>query len=93
MLKNYKRALRRHQKKVKLVKRVKKWINQKIVYYGWPDDYRTKQQEREAAMRGECYTFLRTTGRPCNCNGCTYLKYEREARHKWMKKLRKEYDL
>ncbi len=41
--------------------------------------------EMKKALEGSGYTFLRTTGNPCNCYGCTYKKYKRESKHKIMK--------
>jgi len=57
-------------KHVKFMKRVNTWFS----------TYSTKYREeyKKEALAGTAYTFLRTTGRPCNCAGCTYYKYKRE---------------
>lgn len=89
-MKNMKRALRRHQKHAKFLKRLKKWINPGATLYlpgktAGDFVYKTRIQTIEEALEGKCYTFLRTTGRPCNCEMCTYLKYERQPKHKALK--------
>lgn len=84
-MKNYSRAYNRYMKHVKFIKRVNNWMNK-----SWnSSDY--YYQERKKALSGEGYTFLRTTGRPCNCYGCSgYYKYKREPKHKVMRDAFKE---
>jgi len=81
-MKNYRRAYRRHKKHVKFIKRLKDWIKQGYCLYIKDSKIiaTTGQEIREQAIKGECYTFLRTTGRPCNCASCTYYKYKREQK-------------
>lgn len=68
-MKDYKRAYRRHMKWVKFIRRAKNWFKNST-----DDTYNLKQ-----AIEGKCATWLRTTGRPCNCYMCsTYEKYKRE---------------
>ncbi len=71
-MKDLKRALRRHQWNVKFKKRIKNWFCSR-----WPNDH----EEREIAIKGEGYLFLRTTGNPCNCYDCSVSnKYVREQK-------------
>lgn len=72
-MKNYSRAYNRQQKELKFKKRVKKWFASH-----WKND----AEEIERALTGSGYTFLRTTGRPCNCDSCTYEKYKRIPKNK-----------
>lgn len=74
MQKNYSRAYNRHKQHVKFVRRVKNWFS------SWSGKY--KKQYVDEALSGKNFTFLRTTGRPCNCEGCTYRKYKRTPKHK-----------
>lgn len=68
-------------KKLKFEKRFKDWfIGAK------PSDDDVKKLVRE----GKCCTFLRTTGRPCNCSMCTYEKYERKQKQYIEKDVWKE---
>lgn len=83
-MKNYSRAYNRYKKHVKFIKRVNNWMNK-----NWnSSDY--YHQEKKKALSGEGYTFLRTTGRPCNCEMCTYLKYKRTPKHKIIRDAFKE---
>jgi hypothetical protein len=79
-MKNLSRAYNRYMQHVKFVKRVKDWFAHE----------KNDVTEIKKALSGENYTFLRTTGRPCNCEGCTYLKYKRTPKHKVMKEAFKE---
>ena len=74
-MKNMNRAYSRHIKKVKFLKRLKNWLASS----------KNKIEETEQALNGDCLTFLRTTGRPCNCEMCTYQKYKRTPKHKVIK--------
>lgn len=78
-MKESKRALRRYKKKVKFKKRLKIWLS------NWDNAERRKEEKK--ALNGESWTFLRTTGRPCNCWSCTYEKYERTPKCKINKKI------
>lgn len=79
-MKETKRALRRYQKKVKFKKRLKIWLS------NW--DNAERREEEQKAFKGEAWTFLRTTSRPCNCWMCsTYEKYERTPKHKINKQI------
>lgn len=76
------RAYNRHKQKTKFLKRVEKWF---CSYSS-----RFKREYIEEALTGKGYTFLRTTGRPCNCEGCTYLKHKRTPKHKVIKEAFKD---
>lgn len=76
------RAYNRHKQKTKFLKRVKKWFS------SYSEKY--KREYIKEALTGKGYTFLRTTGRPCNCEGCTYLKYKRVPKHKVIKEAFKD---
>lgn len=84
-MKNLSRAYNRYMQHVKFVKRVKKWFS---IYHRY--DSGNYDLEIEETLKGERCTFLRTTSRPCNCEMCTYLKYERTPKHKVMKEAFKE---
>lgn len=81
-MKNLSRAYNRYMQHVKFNKRVKKWFS------SWSGKY--KQEYVSDALKGKAFTFLRTTGRPCNCEGCTYKKYRRTPKHKVMREAFKE---
>ncbi len=82
MQKNYNRAYNRHKQHVKFVRRVKNWF---ASHWG------NEADEIEKALTGKGYTFLRTTGRPCNCYGCSgYYKYKRTPKHKIIRDAFKE---
>ena len=78
-MKNYSRAYNRHKQHVKFVRRVKNWLRKELT-----------EKNLEDALTGKTFIFLRTTGRPCNCEMCTYLKYKRTPKHKIMKEAFKE---
>lgn len=70
-MKDYKRAYRRYMKHVKFIKRVNNW------FCTYSNRYR--EEYKKQALDGTNFTFLRTTGRPCNCYMCSeYDKYKRE---------------
>lgn len=70
-MKNYKRAKRRHDKKKILLKRIDNWLI----------GSKNKREEKRAAIDGKCLLFLRTTGNPCNCYGCSGSnKYKRKQK-------------
>ena len=84
-MKNYKRAYRRYKKQVKFLRRLKNWIKPGDTSYYDNKDHRIYEKSREevlqAAINGECYTWLRTTGNPCNCFCCSEMnKYIRDKR-------------
>ena len=78
-MKESKRALRRFKKEVKFKKRLKKWL------CNWSNPDRRVQEEN--SIKGEAWTFLRTTSRPCNCWMCQYDKYERTPKNKIDKQI------
>lgn len=80
-MKTYSRAYNRQQKEVKFKKRVNKWF---------ASHWKMDPEEVNKALTGTGYTFLRTTGRPCNCYGCTYEKHKRTPKHKVMRDALKE---
>jgi hypothetical protein len=91
-MKNMSRAYNRHKQNVKFLRRIKNWFRKddvkRVQVY---DSLRNKitnvdetYYEREYLIQqsfaGEFSTSFRTTGRPCNCDMCTYLKYERKSK-------------
>lgn len=93
-MKNYNRAYNRYMKHVKFVKRLNKWITGNV-HTSWEKGkgivYKKRVDVIEDAFKGECYTFLRTTGRPCNCYMCsTYEKYKREQNQYVKKRIDKD---
>lgn len=92
-----KRAYRRYKKHVKFVYRIKNWVNYGTHWYepnkdGWRRSSKriTVQEMRESVYKGETFTFLRTTGNPCNCSMCQYYKYEREQNQNIQKEIWRE---
>jgi hypothetical protein len=80
-MKNYSRAYSRHIKKVKFLKRLKNWLASS----------ENKIEETEQALNGDCLTFLRTTGRPCNCFMCSGgNKYNRTPKHRVIQEAMRE---
>lgn len=75
-MKETKRALRRHQKRVKLLQRINIWV--KDLNY-WKDG--TKEEFVASVLRGETHTWMRTTSSACNCFMCSgEYKYKRERK-------------
>jgi hypothetical protein len=74
-MKNLSRAYNRHMKHVKFIKRVKKWFS--TGGERWDGE---RNFYMNLTLKGKHHTFLKTTGRPCNCDMCTYLKYERKSK-------------
>lgn len=70
-MKNYSRAYNRHKQHVKFIRRVKNWLKREL-----------NSENVSKALDGEILTFLRTTGKPCSCDMCTYPKYKRVSQHK-----------
>ncbi len=66
-MKNYNRAYNRHKQHVKFLRRVNNWFS----FDG--NDY----EEKQKALTGKGYTFLRSMSKPCNCSMCQYYKYKR----------------
>lgn len=91
-MKNYKRAYRRYKQHIKFISRLKKWIKPGVTRYHNSNgiEYRNRTEVIEMALQGECYTFLRTTSNPCNCEGCTYLKYKRPLKGTIQKEIFKQ---
>lgn len=97
-MKNYNRAHNRHKQHVKFLRRVKNWFRKDEVKYiqvydalrnkltNVPETYYEREYLIQASFAGEFSTSFRTTGRPCNCDGCTYLKYKRPTKSE-IKKL------
>ena len=73
-MKNMKRAYRRHKKEVWIQKRLSKWLQR----------YSNKEKAKEIAQakKGESWTFVRTTGKPCSCKICSIFKYRNERSSK-----------
>ena len=69
-------AFRRYMKWIKFKKRMNKWTS------GFSYDTRQTKEWRNEILKGESCTFLKTTGNPCNCWGCSgYNKYIRTPKH------------
>ncbi len=85
-MKNYKRALRRWQEKVKLEKRIRIWAPANKSQYFFNKDKRLIQlsceELRDKIRAGEYWNFLKWTSTPCSCNMCSYPKYERIPKYK-----------
>ena len=79
-MKNLSRAYNRYMQHVKFVKRVNKWFSAGIERFCGERNY-----YKDLTLKGKHHTFLKTTGRPCNCEMCTYLKYKRTPKHKVIK--------
>ena len=80
-MKNYSRAYNRQKQTTKFVRRVKNWFAST-----WNND----KEGIKKTLAGEQCNWLRTTGRPCNCYGCTYKQYKRVPKHKVMKEAFEE---
>jgi hypothetical protein len=81
-MKDLKKALRIHNAKIKLIKRINDWFDTR-----WSSSLEMKEQ----AYRGEICTFLRTTGNPCNCYMCSGSnKFVREQKQYINKKIEKD---
>lgn len=76
-MKNYSRAYNRHKQETKFKKRVKNWFAS-----SGQECNGDKEYYLNLTLKGKHFTFLRTTSRPCNCEMCTYLKYNRIPKHK-----------
>lgn len=72
-MKNMSRAYNRHKQHTKFVRRVKNWLS---------TENALTDKNLKDALNGKTFIFLRTTGRPCNCESCTYKKYKRTPKHK-----------
>ena len=84
-MKYYKRALRRHQKQVKFKRRMENYLN------GFSYGRERIKEYRQAIIKGEAWTFLRTTASPCNCWMCSgYNKYKRKRKQYILKEAWKE---
>jgi hypothetical protein len=71
-MKNMKRAYRRYKKQVHLKRRAEK------NYYWLGFEEESKAEFIKKVLHGEIHTWLRHTGRPCNCSMCSrYDKYQR----------------
>lgn len=92
-MENHKRAFRRWKQHVNFLRRLNDWIKPgHTLYLSEPGTdnrffYRSKADTIKMALKGKCYTFLKTTGRPCNCNMCTYEKYERPLKSNLNKQI------
>ena len=85
---NHKRtsAYRRHKKWVNFKRRLINWTN-------WYYDPQRKAEDIEEALNGKAYTFLQTTGCPCNCYMCSgYNKYKRPKKQDILKEAYKDID-
>jgi len=90
--KNYKRAYRRHCSKKKLKQRSKKWAQ--FFYlptYGKEEESETKSWSYiwNEIQSGNCGRWLRTTGKPCSCEGCSPT-FKREPSFKILKNIVKD---
>lgn len=84
-MKDMTRAYRRYKKWVKFKKRVDNWT----CYHG---ENRVRDEFREEILEGVRCTWLRTTGRPCNCWMCSgEYKYVRPPKDQIQKEMWEEY--
>lgn len=81
-MKNLSRAYNRFKQETNFKRRVKNWF---------ASHWKNEQEEIEKALTGNGYHFLRTTGNPCNCYGCSGCnKYKRTPKHKVIKDVLKD---
>lgn len=64
-MKNYKRALRREQKRCHIIRRVKIW------YDVWGNSNTTYSEYLEKVLNGERDLWMRTQNVPCSCFNCS----------------------
>ncbi len=76
------RAYRRHKARVKFKKRLKIWFS------GW--NSKTGKQERNRAIDGTGWTFLRSTSTPCSCDGCRYPIFQRPTQSEIKKEIQEQ---
>lgn len=75
-MKETKRALRRHQFRTKFEQRIKVWFKDSY-YYG--DG--SAEESIARVRKGERSNWVRTTGTPCSCWGCSgSTKFVREQK-------------
>lgn len=103
-MKDYKRALRRWKSKCKFEKRLKIWVKQADYFkqpYNGDFNYvncdnsikiggHHIEDVKNEIRAGKYWNFLKSTSRPCSCSMCSYLKYERIAKHKIDKQVWKD---
>ena len=81
-MKNMKRALRRHQKHTKFLKRLRSQVHPQE---NWGEYHkRNKEDIIKEALEGKdtCYNKLRSMSTRCSCSMCAYLKYDRKEYRK-----------
>ena len=78
-MKNYKRAYRRFKQDIKFKQRIKKWTCRNEVFVG-PEGRCSRRAFIEGILKGEYWTFLKNTGRPCSCLMCSSNKYKRKQK-------------
>ena len=83
--KNYKRAYRRHKRYVKFKQRSYNWILSVSQYHLSDGAWSTHLDLCFKDIQlGNDWQFLRTTGNPCNCYGCSgQFKYKRKQKQYW----------
>lgn len=81
-MKNMKRALRRHQKETKHLKRLKKWVSDISLLH--TKDGEWIQNPTWEDVKNNCgVSFkLKTMSTICSCPMCTYDKYDRTEQKK-----------
>ncbi len=90
--KNHIRAYRRRQSKTILKRRANQWYNtngsDNGTYIGREFNGRNAHIRADfvdAVMKGKACTFLRWSAKPCSCYICSYKKYERVPKWKYLK--------
>jgi len=76
-MKNMKRALRRHQKNVKYIARIKRWASGIDVLYIDKDNRIYNPTWIEIREFDGICKKLKTMSTVCSCSMCAYLKYDR----------------
>lgn len=78
-MKNMKRAYRRGKAYYAFMRRFKKWTCNMYKTSPWDGE-----QFKKEVLSGEKWKWLRTTGKPCSCDGCSPT-YKRPQKQYWLK--------
>jgi hypothetical protein len=76
-MKNLKRAIRRHQKNVKHIQRLKKWANETDMLRCEDGTYIYNPNWIDVKENWNVSFKLKTMSTVCSCSMCAYLKYNR----------------
>ncbi len=88
--KDYTRAYRRRQSKIILKRRAQRWYhtNGSGPFIGREFNGRNSTSRGafvDRVMKGKACTFLKWSAKPCSCYTCSYLKYDRIPKWKYLK--------